>query len=78
MRVEMPRRRKEYGWEFRDRAVRTIEEVGTPNARVARGLGVVEDILGTLGAPGKVPRGRVVGFVQGRLRRVQAAACWGC
>jgi transposase len=46
MRVEMPEKRKEYDREFREGAVRIVEETGKPIAQVARDLGVNEGTLG--------------------------------
>src|SRR3954451_15579204 len=47
MRIEMPEKRKKYDREFREGAVRIVEETGKPIAQVARDLGVVEGTLGT-------------------------------
>ena len=44
----MPEIRKRYDREFREGAVRIVEETGKPIAQVARDLGVNE---GTLGGP---------------------------
>ncbi|UAL29634.1 transposase [Nocardioides rotundus] len=46
MRIEMPQKRKKYDREFREGAVRIVEETGKPIAQVARNLGVVEGTLG--------------------------------
>jgi transposase len=46
MRIEMPQKRKKYDREFREGAVRIVEETGKPIAQVARDLGVVEGTLG--------------------------------
>src|SRR3954467_5249187 len=46
MRIEMPEKRKKYDREFREGAVRIVEETGKPIAQVARDLGVVEGTLG--------------------------------
>ncbi len=46
MRIEMPEKRKKYDREFREGAVRIVEETGKPVAQVARDLGVVEGTLG--------------------------------
>jgi transposase len=40
MRIEMPEKRKKYDREFREGAVRIVEETGGPSAQVARDLGV--------------------------------------
>ena len=46
MRIKMPEKRKKYGREFREGAVRIVVETGKPIAQVARDLGVVEGTLG--------------------------------
>ena len=46
MGIEMPEKRKKYDREFREGAVRIVEETGKPIAQVARDLGVVEGTLG--------------------------------
>ena len=48
MRIEMPEIRKKYDREFREGAVRIVEETKTPVAQVARDLGVNEGTLGTM------------------------------
>src|SRR5690625_2113213 len=47
MRIEMPEKRKKYDREFREGAVRIVEETGKPIAQVARDLGVNEGTLGS-------------------------------
>ena len=46
MRIEMPEKRKKYDREFREGAVRIVEETKKPIAQVARDLGVNEGTLG--------------------------------
>ena len=46
MRIEMPEKRKKYDREFREGAVRIVEETTKPVAQVARDLGVNEGTLG--------------------------------
>ena len=46
MRIEMPEKRNKYDREFREGAVRIVEETGKPIAQVARDLGVNEGTLG--------------------------------
>jgi len=57
----MPEIRKRYDREFREGAVRIIEETGKPIAQVARDLGVNEGTLGNWVAKareaGRAPRG---------------------
>jgi transposase len=43
MRFEMPEKRKKHDWEFREGAVRIVEETHEPIAQVARGLGGVNE-----------------------------------
>jgi transposase len=46
MRIEMPEKRKKYDREFREGAVRIVDETKKPIAQVARDLGVNEGTLG--------------------------------
>lgn len=46
MRIEVPEIRKKYDREFREGAVRIVEETKKPVAQVARDLGVNEGTLG--------------------------------
>ena len=46
MRIEMPEKRKKYDREFREGAVRIVEETGKSIAQIARDLGVNEGTLG--------------------------------
>lgn len=46
MRIEMPEKRKKYDREFREGAVRIVEETNKPITQVARDLGVNEGTLG--------------------------------
>ncbi len=46
MRIEMPEKRKKYDREFREGAVRIVEETNKPIVQVARDLGVNDGTLG--------------------------------
>lgn len=46
MRIEMPEKRREYDREFREGAVRIVDESNKPIPQIARDLGVNEDTLG--------------------------------
>jgi transposase len=56
MRSTMPEKRKKYDREFREGAVRIVEETGKPIARVARDLGVNEGTLGNWVAQARAKR----------------------
>lgn len=73
----MPEKRKKYDREFREGAVRIVEETGKPIAQIARDLGVNEGTLGNwVNRARRSCRGHQR-VVEGR-RRAQAAACRGC
>ena len=55
----MPEKRKKYDAEFREGAVRIVEETRKPVAQVARDLGVNEGTLGNWVAQARAPPGRV-------------------
>src|SRR5829696_6128868 len=57
MRIEMPEKRKKYDREFREGAVRIVEETGKPIAQVARDLGATRASWAT-GSPGPGRSGR--------------------
>ena len=70
----MPEKRKKYDREFREGAVRIVEETSKPIAQVARDLGVNEGTLGNwVNRAREAPRGHR-GVVEGRRRGAQAAA----
>jgi transposase len=50
MGVAVAEKRKKYDREFREGAVRIVEETGKPIAQVARDLGVNEGTLGPAGS----------------------------
>ncbi len=56
MRIEMPEKRKKYDREFREGAVRIVEEANKPIAQVARDLGVNEGTLGNWVQRARAPR----------------------
>ncbi len=61
----MPEKRKKYDREFREGAVRIVEETGKPIAQVARDLGIVEGTLGNWVARARQGPGGHRGTVQG-------------
>ena len=68
----MPEIRKKYDREFRDGAVRIVEETGKPIAQVARDLGVNEGTLGNWVNKDRLERGETEGLtVDERARLVQ-------
>ncbi len=74
MRIEMPEMRKKYDREFREGAVRIVEESNKPIAQVARDLGVNEGTLGNWVNRAREAAEGTRGFVEGRCRGAQAAA----
>lgn len=60
----MPEKRKKYDREFREGAVRIVEETGKPIAQVARDLGVNEGTLGNW-----VQRAREAGEGRGEMSK---------
>ena len=60
MRIEMPEKRKKYDREFREGAVRIVEETGKPIAQIARDLGVNEGTpRNWVARHARLPRARV-------------------
>ncbi len=71
----MPEIRKKYDREFRDGAVRIVEETGKPIAQVARDLGVNEGTLGNWVARAREARDGTQGLSKGdieELKRLRA------
>jgi transposase len=71
----MPEVRKRYDREFRDGAVRIVEETGKPIAQVARDLGVNEGTLGNWVARAREAREGTEGLSRGdieELKRLRA------
>jgi transposase-like protein len=75
----MPEIRKRYDREFREGAVRIVEETGKPIAQVARDLGVNEGTLGNWwlgpGRPASAPRA-AQGLDRGAMRNGAKSAVW--
>jgi transposase len=75
MRIEMPEKRKKYDREFREGAVRIVEETGKPIAQVARDLGVNEGTLGNWVTKDRAAREGTEGLSSGdiaELKRLRA------
>jgi len=71
----MPEIRKKYDREFREGAVRIVEETNKPIAQVARDLGVNEGTLGNWVARAREARGGTQGLSAGdieELKRLRA------
>jgi transposase len=71
----MPETRKKYDREFREGAVRIVEETGKPIAQVARDLGVNEGTLGNWVARAREAREGTEGLSTGdieELKRLRA------
>jgi transposase len=71
----MPEKRQRYDREFREGAVRIVEETGKPIAQVARDLGVNEGTLGNWVARAREAREGTEGLSKGdieELRRLRA------
>jgi transposase len=71
----MPEKRQRYDAEFREGAVRIVEETGKPIAQVARDLGVNEGTLGNWVARAREAREGTEGLSKGdieELRRLRA------
>ena len=71
----MPEKRMKYDREFREGAVRIVEETGKPVAQVARDLGVNEGTLGNWVARAREARQGTEGLSRGdieELKRLRA------
>jgi len=66
----MPEIRKRYDREFREGAVRIIEETGKPIAQIAQDLGVNEGTLGNWVARVVPPKSWRTSYAASRLRAV--------
>jgi transposase len=67
----MPEIRKRYDREFREGAVRIVEETGKPIAQVARDLGVNEGTLGNWVARAREAREGSEGLSRGDLEELK-------
>ncbi len=67
----MPEKRMEYDREFREGAVRIVEETGKPVAQVARDLGVHEGTLGNW----KPRRGWSLAYRRSHVRNAASGSC---
>ena len=68
----MPEKRKKYDREFREGAVRIVEETGKPIAQVARDLGVKEGMLGNWVQRAREARGELSRDDVEELKRLRA------
>ena len=66
----MPEIRKKYDREFREGAVRIVEETGKPIAQVARDLGVIEGTLGNWVARARAARAGTQGLSTGDVEEL--------
>jgi transposase len=71
MGIEMPEKRTKYDREFREGAVRIVEETGKPIAAVARDLGVNEGTLGNWVARAREARQGSDGLSKGDLEELK-------
>jgi transposase len=67
----MPETRKKYDREFREGAVRIVEETGKPMAAVARDLGVNEGTLGNWVARAREAREGTQGLSRGDIEELK-------
>ena len=74
----MPEIRKKYDREFRDGAVRIVEETGKPIAQVARDLGVNEGTLGNWVARAREAREGTEGLSRGDIEELVPGPLQNC
>jgi transposase len=67
----MPEKRKKYDREFREGAVRIVEETRKPIAQVARDLGIVEGTLGNWVARAREASEGTVGLSKGDIEELK-------
>jgi transposase len=67
----MPEKRKKYDREFREGAVRIVEETGKSIAQVARDLGIVEGTLGNWVTRAREAREGTEGLSRGDLEELK-------
>ncbi len=69
----MPEKRNKYDREFREGAVRIVNETNKPIAQIARDLGINEGTLGNWVARDREVRQGTEGAVEGRHRGAETA-----
>jgi len=69
--IEMPEKRKKYDREFREGAVRIVNETSKPIAQIARDLGVNEGTLGNWVARDREARQGTTGLSTGDVEELK-------